>query len=362
MEAFLLLADGTKFHGRSCGASGLTIGEVVFNTGITGYQEVLTDPSYYGQIVNMTYPLQGNYGTNHIDMESTRAWVKGFIIRNLAKEPSNFRQEGSLNAFLKAQNIIGLEGIDTRHLTRTLREKGVMNGAIYSGNAPMDEEALLTQIRDYKIVAPLQSVTVGEQEIYTPDHPRFLVGLYDYGYKKNICRSLMKRDCKVIILPADTPAKEALNLGLDGLMFSNGPGDPAENEKIIAEAGKLLKSGLPIFGICLGHQILSLATGAKSEKLKYGHRGANHPVKDLKQDRSYITSQNHGYAIIADSIPQGIGELSHINLNDRSVEGIRYLNYPAFTVQFHPEASPGPQDTAYLFDDFIKLMEVESHA
>lgn len=263
MEAFLLLADGTKFHGRSCGASGLTIGEVVFNTGITGYQEVLTDPSYYGQIVNMTYPLQGNYGTNHIDMESTRAWVKGFIIRNLAKEPSNFRQEGSLNAFLKAQNIIGLEGIDTRHLTRTLREKGVMNGAIYSGNAPMDEEALLTQIRDYKIVAPLQSVTVGEQEIYTPDHPRFLVGLYDYGYKKNICRSLMKRDCKVIILPADTPAKEALNLGLDGLMFSNGPGDPAENEKIIAEAGKLLKSGLPIFGICLGHQILSLATGAK---------------------------------------------------------------------------------------------------
>lgn len=362
MDAFLLLADGTKFSGHSCGASGLTIGEVVFNTGITGYQEVLTDPSYYGQIVNMTYPLQGNYGTNHIDMESTRAWVKGFIIRNLTKDPSNFRQENSLNSFLKAQNIVGLEGIDTRLLTRILREKGVMNGAIYSADTAIDENTLLERIRNYRILTPLQCVSVAKQEIYTPENPRFRVGLFDYGYKKNICHSLLKRNCEVIILPADTPAAEVEKLGLDGLMFSNGPGDPAENTEIITEAAKLLKSGLPIFGICLGHQILALAAGAAREKLKYGHRGANHPVKDLQLDRSYITSQNHGYAIIADSIPKSIGELSHINLNDQSVEGIRYRDYPVFTVQFHPEASPGPHDTAYLFDDFIKLMEVEHHA
>ncbi len=340
MDAYLLLADGTKFTGRGCGAGGIAIGEVVFCTGMTGYQEVLTDPSFYGQIVGMTYLCR------EITASTVSTWNQGkpgprVSLRAMAKEPSNFRQDRSLQAFLKAQNIIGLEG--DRHLpvlTRLLRENGVMNGAICHG-VEADEGALLAEIRSYRITDAVLSVTVGAQECHRPENPRFRVGLFDYGFKESIRRSLLKRGCEVTVLPAHTTAREAKALGFDGLMLSGGPGDPADNDFVIAEAKQLFLSGTPIFAICLGHQILSLATGAKREKLKYGHHGANHPVKDLATGRSYITSQNHGYAILADSIPENLAALSHINLNDQSVEGIRYRDYPVFTVQFHPRGLAG---------------------
>ena len=357
-KAYLLLADGTVFEGTAMGAEGTTIGETVFNTSMTGYEEILTDASYYGQIVTQTYPLIGNYGVNGEDVESRRSWVKGYIVREVCDTPSNFRSEGTLDAFLKKQNIIGLCGIDTRRLTRMIREQGVMNGAITTDLSQKDK--LLEKLRSYVITDAVKSVSITEKFTVEGKQGGLRVALLDYGYKKNILRSLVSRGCSVTVFPGLTPAKEILAAQPDGIMLSNGPGDPAENRDIINYAHVLAYSGVPIFGICLGHQIMGLAHGAKTVKLKYGHRGANHPVKDLRHDRTYITSQNHGYAVVGETLNRHIGEVSHINLNDGTVEGIRYMNRPVFTVQFHPEASPGPHDSGYLFDEFIALMKERS--
>jgi carbamoyl-phosphate synthase small subunit len=355
-KAYLLLADGTVFEGRSMGAGGTAIGETVFNTSMTGYGEILTDASYYGQIVTQTYPLIGNYGVNAEDTESRRSWVRGYIVRELCGEPSNFRNEGCIDAFLKRQNIIGLCGIDTRRLTRIIREQGVMNSAITDDLSKKD--ALLEKIRAYVITDAVKSVTIDKKLTVNAKDGRYNIALLDYGYKTNILRSLVSRGCSVTVFPGTADAREILASKPDGIMLSNGPGDPEENREIIENARLLAESGTPVFGICLGHQIMGLAQGAKTAKLKYGHRGANHPVKDLKADRTYITSQNHGYAVLGDTLDMNICEITHVNLNDGTVEGIRYKNAPVFTVQFHPEASPGPKDSGYLFDEFLDLIEL----
>lgn len=353
-KAYLLLADGSVYQGFSLGAKGQVIGEIVFATGMTGYQETLTDPSYFGQIVTQTFPLIGNYGLNDSDFESDKCYLSGYIVREWCEEPSNFRCKYNLDEFLKAQNVIGLYGIDTRSLTKKIREYGVMNGAITTDIS--NKEELLKQIKDFKITKAVKSVTCKESTLFKVEQPKFKVGLFDFGYKHNILRELLSRDCEVTVLPANTTAKEIESLKLDGIMLSNGPGDPAENTKIIKNLQEINKLKIPTFGICLGHQLMALANGAKTQKLKYGHRGANQPVLDIQRDRTYITSQNHGYAVMGETIDPTVGEVSHINSNDHTCEGVRYKNIPAFTVQFHPEACGGPQDTAYLFGEFIDLM------
>ena len=354
-KAYLLLADGTVFEGTGIGASGTTIGEIVFNTGMTGYEEVLTDPSYYGQIVTQTYPLVGNYGVNGEDPESGRSWVRGYIVREECDYPSNFRCEGTLDGFLKEQHVVGLCGIDTRRLTRIIREEGVMNGAITGDLSQKD--ALLAKIRAYAITGAVEAVTVPEAETYPGEPGGMRVALLDYGYKHNILRSLKKRGCTVTVYPALTKPEDILAAGPDGIMLTNGPGDPADCVGEITNLRTLFQSGVPIFGICLGHQLMALSQGAKTAKLKYGHRGANHPVRDVARGRTYITSQNHGYAVLGDTLDPAVGAVSHVNFNDGTVEGIRYKDRPVFTVQFHPEASPGPHDCAYLFDEFMQLMK-----
>lgn len=355
--AWLVLADGQIFRGRSFGVKGTVVGEVVFTTGMTGYQETLTDPSYYGQIVTQTFPLIGNYGVNSQDFESTQSYVSGYIVREWCNAPSNFRSEDSIDHFLKRHSIIGLWGIDTRRLTRTLREAGVMNGAITTEDPAPQMEALLAEIRAYAVRNAVASVTGTEVHTYTPDSVKYRVVLLDFGYKRYIRKSLMNRGCEVIVVPADTTADKAAALKPDGIMLSNGPGDPAENTQIIENLRKIAKLGIPMFGICLGHQLMALAMGAKTEKLKYGHRGANQPVIDLVSGKTYVTSQNHGYAVVGESLDPAVGEVSHINANDRTCEGIRYTAVNCFTVQFHPEAHGGPLDTAYLFDEFTGLMD-----
>ncbi|WP_040197892.1 carbamoyl phosphate synthase small subunit [Candidatus Soleaferrea massiliensis] len=356
-KAYLLLADGTVFEGKSFGVKGSTIGEVVFATGMTGYQETLTDASYYGQIVTQTFPLIGNYGANHEDFESKKSWVKGYIVREYCETPSNFRSEGDIDSFLKKQGIIGLYGIDTRRLTRIIRESGVMNGMITTEDVAQNRDALLEQIRSYNIEDAVQTVSVREEEYHKAENGRYEVALLDYGFKRNILRCLLDRGCNVRVLPALTAPERIRALNPDGIMLSNGPGDPADNKTIIENLRELTGYGIPTFGICLGHQLLALANGAKTEKLKYGHRGANQPVIDLRKDRTYVTSQNHGYAVVSDSIDEAVGAVSHKNANDATCEGVRYHNAPAFTVQFHPEACGGPKDTSYLFDEFLKLMD-----
>ena len=385
-KAFLILADGTVFEGKAIGATGKTIGETVFTTGMTGYLETLTDPSYFGQIVTQTFPLIGNYGVIGEDFESKKSYVRGYVVRELCDEPSNFRCGGGLDAFLKAQNIIGIEGIDTRKLTKILREAGVMNGMIISGAEAEKEnkricsgletctdEKLLAEIRAYKIenaVASVQQIQKGESlppashfVAPTPPSPKGQsplksphVALFDFGAKANIQRELEKRGCSVTLVPYNTTAEEIIALAPDGVMLSNGPGDPAENVGVISEIKKLCDYGkIPIFGICLGHQMLALARGAKTSKLKYGHRGGNQPVKDLESGRVFISSQNHGYAVENDSLPP-FAKLRFINTNDGTCEGIEYTDIPAFSVQFHPEACGGPHDTNYLFDLFLEMM------
>ena len=353
--AILTLEDGTRFTGRSFGAKKDVAGEVVFNTGMTGYQEVLTDPSYCGQIVTMTYPLIGNYGVNEADPESARPQVSGFIVREFCESPSNWRCEGSLNKYLEDNGICALSEIDTRALTRIIREKGTMRGIITQGE-PTKEQ--IGRMKEYVFEMPVDAVTCAERYEYCDG--KIKVAVLDFGLKRNILRSLKKRGCAVSVFPARTKPEEILNGGFDGLMLTNGPGDPKDNVEVI-ENLKRLKGKLPIFGICLGHQLLALASGADTEKLKYGHRGANHPVKDIAKDRVYITSQNHGYTIVEASLPRGL-TVSHRNWNDSTVEGVRYADENIFTVQFHPEASPGPEDTAYLFDEFIDMMGKKEHA
>jgi len=353
VKSILALEDGTVFYGNSFGAEGEVIGEIVFNTGMTGYQEVLTDPSYCGQIVAMTYPLIGNYGVNFEDVESARPQVMGFIVRELCKSPSNWRSVETLNDYLKRHNIIGIEGIDTRALTRILRDKGTMNGII-STKPDFDIKERVDEIKAYRIKDPVKQVTIKEVMHY--EGKGYRVALIDYGIKQNIVLSLLKRGCDVYVFPAFAKAEEILSVNPDGIMLSNGPGDPKECTEQINTIKELLGKK-PIFGICLGHQLMALANNADTEKLKYGHRGCNHPVKDLEKDITYITSQNHGYTIVEQSIDKDRMVVSHRNMNDGTIEGIRYKDMPVFTVQFHPEASPGPADTAYLFDEFIRMME-----
>ena len=441
-KAFLILADGSVFEGKAIGARGKTIGETVFTTGMTGYIETLTDPSYFGQIITQTFPLIGNYGLIPEDFESKKIWASGYIVREICEKPSNFRCSGDLDSFLKKQGIVGICGIDTRKLTKKLREAGVMNGMIVSGTETADmptETAVKTagktakpieknvmqaeknvmpnlirhleEIRAYKIENAVKSVQQRENSVsgdfkgrsplgegaggngeaiaaegetspnkVSSSDSRFSVCLLDFGAKANIGRELEKRGCKVTILPYDTKTEEVIRLKPDGIMLSNGPGDPAENTAVIEEIRKLCewnkeivgssptmtgkasetitKKAIPIFGICLGHQMLALARGAKTSKLKYGHRGGNHPCKDLESGRIYITSQNHGYAVETASLPES-ARLSFVNANDETCEGITYTDIPAFSVQFHPEACGGPHDTNFLFDRFVGMMKKE---
>ena len=354
-KAWLMLADGQIFEGLSFGTKGTVIGEVVFTTGVTGYQETLTDPSYYGQIVIQTFPLIGNYGVNSEDNESAASYVSGYIVREWCNAPSNFRCEGNINDFLIKHNIIGICNIDTRRLTRTIREAGVMNGIITT-EPITDKEAVLKKVREYTITKAVASVKGNEVRTYGDNSPLYKVVLFDFGYKRNIRQELVNRGCQVTVVPADTTAARIRELAPDGIMLSNGPGDPSENTAVIANLREIQQLGIPIFGICLGHQLMALANGGRTEKLKYGHRGANQPVIDLESGLTYVTSQNHGYAVVGESIPPEIGHVSHINANDKTCEGIRYTSVNAFTVQFHPEARGGPLDTAYLFDSFINKM------
>ena len=358
MNAYLLLANGMVFAGRSVGAEGVTVGEVVFATGMVGFQETLTDPSYYGQIITQTYPLIGNYGMNKDDMESDKIWAKGYIVREACQTPSNWRCEETLDSFLKKNNTIGIEGIDTRHLTRIIRESGVMNGAILTTFDPADPankaetDKLLEEIRAYAVTDAVKSVTCAEPEVYNEKGETHIV-LMHYGCKRNIIRCLVRRGCKVTVMPAFATAEEVAALDPDGIMLSNGPGDPAEPVEVIENLKHIFELNIPTFGICLGHQLSALAAGAKTMKLKYGHRGANQPVTDFESGRTFITSQNHGYAVVGDELPAEMGEVAQVNANDGTCEGIKYKKWNCFTVQFHPEANGGPKDTEFLFDRFL---------
>ena len=358
-KAYLMLADGQIFEGRSFGAEGTVIGETVFATGMTGYEETLTDPSYYGQIVTQTFPLIGNYGVNGTDYESKGTYLSGYIVREWCDAPSNFRSEGNVDDFLKSHGVIGIYDIDTRRLTRLIRESGVMNGCITTEDVYADKDALLEKIRAFSLKGAVDAVTAKEPETFRAEDEKYHIALFDFGYKHNIRRELIKRGCTVTVVPAHTTAEQIKAMAPDGIMLSNGPGDPAENTAIIEEIRKITKLGIPIFGICLGHQLMALANGARTEKLKYGHRGANQPVDDIRLDRTFVTSQNHGYAVINDSIPADAGEVSHKNSNDGTCEGVRYHSFPCFTVQFHPEACGGPHDTSYLFDEFIDMIRAQ---
>ena len=355
MKAYLILEDGTVFSGTSIGSEREVISEIVFNTSMTGYLEVLTDPSYAGQAVVMTYPLIGNYGICREDMESGRPWPDGYIVRELSRIPSNFRSEDTIQHFLKEYDIPGISGIHTRALTKILREKGTMNGMITTKEyADLSEP--IRRMKEYQVKGVVLKTTTKEKYVLPGEGKR--VALMDYGAKKNIARSLNARGCQVTVYPADTPAETVLADRPDGIMLSNGPGDPKENTAIIEEIKKLYASDVPIFAICLGHQLMALANGMDTYKLKYGHRGGNHPVKDLETGRVYISSQNHGYVVDMDTVKPEVAVPAFVNVNDGTNEGLRYVGKNIFTVQYHPEASPGPKDSAYLFDRFLKMMEV----
>lgn len=352
MKAFLILEDGSVFQGNSIGSKREVISEIVFNTSMTGYLEVLTDPSYAGQSVVMTYPLIGNYGVTP-DMESGRPWLKGYIVRELSRMPSNFRCEGSMGDFLVKYDIPGIAGIDTRALTKRLREKGTMNGMITThGNYNLEE--ILPKLKEYRTGRVVEEVTCKEKRVLPGKGKR--VALLDLGAKDNIARSLNQRGCEVTIYPAGTMAEELLAMEPDGIMLSNGPGDPKECGPIIREIKKLYQSDVPIFAICLGHQLMALAVGGDTYKMKYGHRGGNHPVKDLSTGRVYISSQNHGYVVDAEHMDKNLAKPAFVNVNDGTNEGLSYVGKKIFTVQFHPEACPGPKDSEYLFDRFLEMM------
>jgi len=351
-QARLLLEDGTLFTGLAFGADGAQVGEVVFNTGFTGYQEVLSDPSYCGQIVTMTYPLIGNYGINRDDFESIAPFVHGFVVRRHEPVPSNWRAEYTIDEVLREYGIIGISEIDTRMLTRILRRHGTMKGILTTGNERIEE------LRERLAQTPLMTDQVARtstKHVYSSPGTKERIVLIDFGAKSGILRELTKRGCDVIVVPHDTTADEIRRLHPDGIQLSNGPGDP-KNVPYAVETVRQLLGEYPMFGICLGHQIFALACGADTEKLKFGHRGGNHPVKDLETGQCYITSQNHGYTVKEDSIRGTELVVTHINNNDKTIEGLRHKRYPAFSVQYHPEASPGPLDSGYLFDQFLEMI------
>ncbi len=382
-QALLALADGTVFLGTSIGAAGHTVGEVVFNTSLTGYQEILTDPSYCRQIVTLTYPHIGNYGVNGEDIEASKVHAAGLIIKDLPIRASNFRQTQTLSQYLQAQGTVGIANIDTRKLTRILRSKGAQNGAIVAlpvGEAVTDaviadavakaKAAPSMNGQDLAKVVSQTSVTVWDEtewQLANPQlggkpgfgkqtAPKFHVVAYDFGVKRNILRMLAERGCKVTVLPAQTPAAEALKYNPDGIFLSNGPGDPEACDYAIAAVKELVETGIPTFGICLGHQIMALAAGAKTFKMSHGHHGGNHPVKDLDTGRVSITSQNHGFAVDMTNLPANL-RATHVSLFDGTLQGLARTDKPAFCFQGHPEASPGPHDIGYLFDRFVALME-----
>ncbi len=374
VPALLVLADGTVFKGIAIGAQGYTIGEVVFNTSMTGYQEILTDPSYTEQIVTLTYPHIGNTGTNAEDVESGKIYAAGLIIRDLPLLESNFRSTQNLSDYLKANNIVAIADIDTRALTRHLRENGTQAGCIMAGE--VDETAALINAKAFPGLAGMDLAKVvscktayefnasdhgaGEWVLgkgYTkPENAKFHVVAFDYGVKRNILRMLVSRGCKVTVLPAQASAEEALKYKPDGIFLSNGPGDPEPCDYAISAIKTLVETGIPTFGICLGHQLLALASGAKTLKMKFGHHGANHPVQDVATKRVYITSQNHGFAADPNTLPKNV-KITHVSLFDGSLQGIARTDKPAFSFQGHPEASPGPTEMSELFDQFITLMQ-----
>lgn len=350
-KAYICLANGKIFEGTRFGAGGDITGELVFTTGMGGYIETLTDPSYYGQIVMQTFPLIGNYGFIDEDCESAKSFVSAYIVHEKCDCPSNFRCNSTLEEYMKKNSIIGVYGVDTREITKIIRESGVMNATICSN--PKDFSIEKTQ--EYKIEGAVEAVSVKRPYPVACENPKHNVVLIDYGKKENIVRELTKRNCNVAVMPSSTKAEDILKLNPDGIMLSNGPGDPDDNKECIEELKKLVGEK-PIFGICLGHQLLALAMGAKTEKLKYGHRGVNQPVKNLETGRTYISSQNHGYAVINETVEEIGGEISYINANDGTNEGINYPDKRAFSVQFHPEACSGPHDTRFLFDKFINMV------
>jgi carbamoyl-phosphate synthase small subunit len=373
VPAILALADGTIFKGISIGAAGHTTGEVVFNTAMTGYQEILTDPSYSRQIVTLTYPHVGNYGINAEDVEASKIHAAGLIIRDLPLLASNFRSTQSLSDYLKAENIVAISGIDTRKLTRLLREKGAQSGAILTGNQGNEPSAAqaLELARSFpglagmdlaKVVSTTSAYEWTESEwalgqgYGTQAAPKYHVVAFDYGVKRNILRMLAERGCKITVLPAQASAADALALNPDGIFLANGPGDPEPCDYAVQATRELIERGIPTFGICLGHQIMALASGAKTMKMKFGHHGANHPVQDLDSKKVMITSQNHGFAVDAATLPANC-RVTHVSLFDGSLQGFARTDKPAFCFQGHPEASPGPTDVAYLFDRFIDLMQ-----
>lgn len=356
MKATLILANGSVFSGVSIGSPSERICEMVFNTSMTGYQEILTDPSYAGQGVVMSYPLIGNYGVNDEDNESHRPWAEVFVVRHLSPRGSNFRCEDTLDNFLKEHDIPGIEGVDTRALTKILRSQGSMNGMLTCAEHFNVAEAL-EAIRAYRVEGTVERVSRKEPETFCPyGEEKFHVAMMDYGVKQHMIECLRRRGCRVTAFPALTPAETILSGGFDGVMLSNGPGDPAENVAVIAQLKKLYDSDIPMFGVCLGHQLLALATGAQTGRLDYGHRGGNHPVRDLEKGLVFITSQNHGYMVLSDSVDPAVAEVSHVNVNDGTCEGLCYRRPNCFTTQFHPEANAGPRDTEYLFNRFVASM------
>ncbi len=373
-SALLVLEDGTQFHGRAIGAEGTAVGEVVFNTSMTGYQEILTDPSYSRQIVTLTYPHIGNVGTNEADAESSHIQAQGLVIRDLPLIASNYRSTGSLSDYLQQNNVIGIADIDTRKLTRLLREKGAQNGCIIAGDAP-DADLALRKAREFpglKGMDLAKEVTTAQPYGWTqgswrmdsglPEHADaqtlpYHVVAYDFGIKRNIMRMLVDRGCRLTVVPAQTPADQVLAMNPDGIFLANGPGDPEPCDYAIAAIRTFLTTDTPIFGICLGHQLLALASGAKTVKMKFGHHGGNHPVKDLDANRVMITAQNHGFAVDEASLPTNL-RVTHVSLFDGSLQGLHRIDKPAFCFQGHPEASPGPHDAAPLFDHFIELIKI----
>ncbi len=353
-KAYLILENANVFEGVSFGSQKEVTGELVFTTAMTGYLETLTDPSYFGQVVIQTFPLIGNYGVITSDFESKKPALKAYIVKNWCQEPSNFRCEGDLDTFLKDCDIPGLYNIDTRALTRIVREYGVMNCKIVYSLDNLEND--LKEINAYKVVDAVKSVTSNENELFSAEDGKYNVVLWDFGAKDNIRRELVKAGCNVTVVPSSTTADEIIALNPDGIMLSNGPGDPQENKEVIKELQKLCANKIPTFGICLGHQLLAISQGATTEKLKYGHRGANQPAKEVETGRVYITSQNHGYAVVASSLPSNAKE-SYVNANDQTCEGVEYTDMPAFSVQFHPEACGGPLDTSFLFEKFINMMK-----
>jgi carbamoyl-phosphate synthase small subunit len=354
-KGYLVLSDGTVYEGRAWGAVDAQPGEVVFNTSMTGYQEILTDPSYYGQIVVMTYPLIGNYGIFKGDNQSRKPYVKGFVVRELYDDDDHWRSEDNLEQFLIGEGIIALDGIDTRQLTKKIRDVGVMAGQIVVDESKI--ESTIDKLKDFELNDAVMNVTTEKSYTLEPENWNGKhIAVMDFGIKRNILNSMLYRGLKLTVFPADAKADEVLSINPDGIFLSNGPGDPKELTGTIETIKELLDKK-PIFGICLGHQLLCLAFGGDTVKLKYGHRGGNHPVKDLVRDKVVITSQNHGYVVLDESVDKEIVEITHLNVNDETIEGMRHKKLPIFSVQYHPEASPGPKDSEYLFDVFANMID-----